>query len=141
LVLRSNISLFDALEKLPAPENCTQGDLRQLDKFLSISFLGQMLGLPTLCSVLEHFGVSNCAQIKLSKLIKKLSNSTIKKLFEFVFEQQLSIRLGELCQHDAEKSVWGDQPLVGVNKLGSFKEEYFPNSKQKIQADRLWERY
>ncbi|EAY31734.1 hypothetical protein M23134_05240 [Microscilla marina ATCC 23134] len=51
--------------------------------------MGQLVGLPTLNSILvKHGVVSNSAQISYQKLASNLSISTIRKLFEEVFSAQ-----------------------------------------------------
>ena len=64
---------------------------RQVQKFLWIFFLGQILDLPTLNSMLEEYEISSNTVSKHSAEIQsKISTKNILRLYERIFEHQLS---------------------------------------------------
>jgi hypothetical protein len=131
--------LFDALEQLPPKETCTKKDLNELDKFLGLVLLGQIIGLPTLSSILKHLGItSNSRQIKYSKLCRKLTRKTIRSLFEFVFEQELAARLSELCQKD--DSNWSRE-LVTVVVDDSVFRQWLENVNQDEDTQKYYGKF
>ncbi len=59
-------------------------------KMQSVFFLGQLLNLPTLKSILVQFGViSTQLLINYKYLYKKLTINKIRLLYEYVFENQV----------------------------------------------------
>lgn len=67
----------------------SEKDKSLLMKYIKIFFLGQLLGLPTLKSILTKFDKSNQRQTDFAKLAKRLSHSQIKLIFETAYEQYL----------------------------------------------------
>jgi hypothetical protein len=79
---------------------------------MELFFIGQIVGLPTLSSILTRYGiVSNAHQIKYKKLHKILSNSVLRKIFEFVLEHHVLIEIQEMLKKDS--SIWSKK-LVTV---------------------------
>lgn len=77
----------------------------ELQKMQKIFFLGQLVGLPTLQSILTKFDIqSNGTQVKYKKLCKSLSINKIRLIFEFIFENQLAEALQKLSAKDS--SAW-----------------------------------
>ena len=65
-------------------------DARELKKILNIFFLGQIVGLPTLHSILQKYDIgSNNHQISYKKLCKRLTINEISKIYASVFETQV----------------------------------------------------
>lgn len=80
---------------------------------LRIFFLGQLLGLPTLKSILTRFEIkSNKHQIDYNKICKKLSNKDLLLIFENYFEYIISSKLVELSQKDS--SNWSREVVTAV---------------------------
>jgi hypothetical protein len=78
---------------------------RELQKMQAIFFLGQLVGLPTLQSILTKFGIqSNGLQVKYKKLCKALSINKMRSIFEFIFESQVTEALQKLSKKDS--SAW-----------------------------------
>lgn len=87
-----------------------QADLRKL---LSIFFLGQIIGLPTLNSILQYHGIkSNSHQICYKNLCKSLTNKDIHHIFSTLFEKELSDKLKNLSQKDP--SAWSRETITVV---------------------------
>jgi len=87
-----------------------QADLRKL---LSIFFLGQIIGLPRLKSILQYHGIkSNSHQINYKNLCKSLTNKSIHDIFSALFEKVLSDKLTNLSQKDP--SGWSRETLTVI---------------------------
>lgn len=91
-------------------------DVRQkedLQKMQKIFFLGQLVGLPTLQGILTKFGIgSNSLQVKYRKLCRDLSIGRIRKIFEFIFENQVREALQKLGEKDG--SAWSREIVTLV---------------------------
>ena len=95
-------------------------ELAQLRKLLSVFFLGQIVGLPTLNSILSKFEIkSNNYQVCYKKLCKKLSVSALQKIFDEIFEQQVLAQLSEMCEKDS--SCWSRSLVTAVLDDSIFK--------------------
>lgn len=80
---------------------------------MSIFFLGQIIGLPTLNSILHYHGIkSNSHQINYKNLSKSLTNRNIHDIFSALFEQELTHKLTNLSQKDP--SVWSRETVTVV---------------------------
>jgi hypothetical protein len=67
----------------------TEDDCNNLRRLLSIFFFGQIVGLPSLHAMMQRFGLkSNNEQVKYKKICKKLTNSNLHKLFEYIFMEE-----------------------------------------------------
>lgn len=109
----ANINVFTVLSDKLDSLDLTSNQLQDLNKLLHIFFLGQLVGLPTLGSILEKFGVSsNYKQIKYKKLCNSLSMGCIRRLFEAVFSEQVSHILQSMVQKDA--SCWSRELVTLV---------------------------
>ncbi len=93
-VYTESFSVFDDLENKLGTRDFNEKEEQQLKRLVSLFFLGQLVGLPTLNSILENYGISNGKhQRNHNKICKKLSLSTFKVIFEDLFEQQLGSSL------------------------------------------------
>lgn len=76
-----------------------------LQKMQHLFFLGQLVGLPTLQSILTKLGIqSNGMQVKYKKLCKALSIHKLRGIFEIIFENQIEQALQKLSEKDS--SAW-----------------------------------
>lgn len=79
--------------------------IASLQKLLQIFFIGELVGLPTLNSILEKFDIkSNAQQINYKKICKLLTVSKLRNMFKYIFEHEVSKELIELSQKDKCKS-------------------------------------
>jgi hypothetical protein len=70
-----------------------------IKKYLMLFFVGHLVGLRTLNSLIEHFSLSsNTLSAKYTKLCSQLKNSDISSFFSKVFEQILSNKFAELSE-------------------------------------------
>lgn len=96
-----------------SPEELTKKDIVFLKKMMRVFFLGQLMGLPTLKSILTRIQKkSNNSQINYTKLCKKMSNNRLRMIFEFYFESVVANKLKELAQKDS--SNWSRQIVTAV---------------------------
>ena len=95
-------NVFQELESTLDISVFTPPMLLGLEKLLAIFFLGQVVSLPTLHSILSKFGVTNGKQILYKKICNKLHISTICSFFSTLFEtyihQELKARVAKLEQ-------------------------------------------
>lgn len=97
---------FEGMDLKPAQEHLLQ-------KMHSLFFLGQLLGLPTLQSILTKFGIqSNGLQVKYKKLCKQLSLNKIRRMYDFVFESQVEAALQKMSEKDS--SAWSRELVTLV---------------------------
>lgn len=116
-----DISIFSILTEQLSNIELTVQDKLELQQLMRLFFLGQIVGLPNLHSILERFEIkSNNRQIKYKQLCKKLSNNKLHEIFEFIFEQQLSPVLDKLVQKDA--SNWSRELVTAVLDDSVFKQ-------------------
>ena len=109
----NDVSIFTALSAELESLTLADNQLKDLEKLLHIFFLGQLVGLPTLGSILEKQGIgSNYRQIKYNKLCNNLSISDIRRLFETVFSEQVGRVLHEMTQKDT--SCWSRELVTLV---------------------------
>jgi hypothetical protein len=102
-------SLQNSLEGLDLSSAQTQ----QLQKMQRIFFLGQLLGLPTLQSILSKFGIlSNGLAVKYKQLCKALSINKLRSIFDFIFENQVAEALQKLSEKDP--SAWSREIVTLV---------------------------
>jgi hypothetical protein len=84
-----------------------------LEKMSNLFFLGELVGLPTLHSILSKFGISsNHLQKNYKALYDKLSINKIRQIFEYVFESQLRQILEEMSKKD--NSIWSKKVVTLV---------------------------
>ena len=91
-----------------------------LKKILQVFFLGQLVGLPTLQSILTKYGMSNYRQKSYKSICKALSINKIKGIFESVFEHQVYESLKSLCEKDS--SCWSRELVTVVLDDSIFKQ-------------------
>ena len=90
-----------------------ESDLDFFEKMNALLFLGQLVGLPTLKSILTKFGIaSNRLQKNYTKLYKKLTVSKLRIIFEFIFERQAVGILREMALKDS--SIWSKKRVAAV---------------------------
>jgi hypothetical protein len=88
---------------------------------MSIFFLGQLVGLPTLNSILTKFEVkSNSLQINYKKICKDLTISKLRNIFEYIFEQQLQEKFEVMTKKDS--SCWSRELVTVVLDDSIFKQ-------------------
>lgn len=93
----------------------------QLKKLLNIFFLGQVIGLPTLHSILRQYDISsNKLQIDYKNLCNKLTFNKIDNIFETVFEMHLLDVLDKMSQKDS--SCWSREWVTAVLDDSIFKQ-------------------
>ena len=80
---------------------------------MQIFFICELVGLPTLNSILEKFDIkSNSQQINYKKICKSLTVSKLSKIFEYIFEHEVSKEMIELSQKDS--SIWSKELVTVV---------------------------
>lgn len=116
-----NISVFDVLKEHISGIELSEKDRVDLQKLMRLFFLGQIVGLPNLHSILERFGIkSNSQQIKYKKICKKLSNNKLHEIFEFIFESQLREVIEKLSEKD--DSNWSRELVTAIVDDSVFKQ-------------------
>lgn len=106
-------SLLERLDNTLQIDKLSTEQQATLRKLLSIFFLGQLIGLPSLNSILEFHAIkSNHHQIDYRKLCKTLSNSQIHSIFSSLFERSIAEKLTELSKKDS--SVWSKELVTAV---------------------------
>jgi hypothetical protein len=90
-----------------------KSDLVLFDKMNTLLFLGQLVGLPTLKSILTKFGItSNRLQKNYTSLYKKLTVNKLRIIFESIFEQQTIAILKKMAMKDS--SIWSKIRVTAV---------------------------
>lgn len=106
---------------------------------MQIFFIGELVGLPTLNSILEKFNIkSNTQQINYKKLCKSLTVSKIRNIFEYIFEHEVSKELIALSQKDP--SVWSRE-LVTVVLDDSIFRQWFDQGLEKQGLEGYYGKY
>ena len=91
---REELSVFSAIKDEFDEDQLSSEEHRQVQKFLLIFFLGQILDLPTLNSMLEEYEISsNSVSKHYAEIQSKISTKNILRLYERIFEHQLSEHL------------------------------------------------
>jgi hypothetical protein len=107
------LNVLDSLPSSLAEVDLSVAQQRELQKMQAIFFLGQLVGLPTLHSLLTKFGIpSNRLQVRYKKLCKALSINKIRRIFEFIFESQVAEALQKMSQKD--RSAWSKELVTLV---------------------------
>jgi hypothetical protein len=92
-----------------------------LGKLMSVFFVGQLVGLPTLKSILTKLGIKSSGHhVKYKKLCKDLTDNKIRCIFEHIFELHLSHKLGELSAKDS--CIWSRELATVVLDDSIFKQ-------------------
>ena len=95
------MDVFKSSSELFLTEKPSDKDLKNWEKLLSLFFLGHLVGLPTLNSLLEkHDILSNNESIKYARLCRKLTPSVLLKMYEQVFQNHLLNQLKTLLVKD-----------------------------------------
>jgi hypothetical protein len=95
--------------------------ISSFQKLLQIFFIGELVGLPTLNSILQKFNIkSNRQQINYKKICKSLTVSKLRSIFEYIFEHEISKELIALAQKD--KSNWSREFVTVVLDDSVFKQ-------------------
>jgi hypothetical protein len=113
-------ALFGAQKSL-AELAITEEEKQLLMRHLGIIFLGHLVGLPTLNSILSEFGInSHYLHNNLKKAHKKLSTSKLISIFESVFEAKVQEVLTDLCKKDS--SIFSKKNVTLVLDDSIFKQ-------------------
>ncbi len=76
----AGLNIFEIVQQELESLNFTDEESRHLKKLLKIFFLGQLIGLPTLHSILSQYDItSNKHQIDYVKLCNKLTHNELHK--------------------------------------------------------------
>ncbi|MDZ7936164.1 MAG: hypothetical protein U5M51_14595 [Emticicia sp.] len=127
------MSVFSELNKIVSTEKDDVVSGHEFQKLLQIFFLGSLVGLPTLSSILRKFNVtSNDSQVKYKKICKNLSSNKIRLIFEYIFEQEVLSKLSKMSKKDI--SCWSKE-LVTVVLDDSIFRQWIQNT------DRLTDPY
>ena len=111
--LEDELTVFSELKTILPDEPNIDLVGRDLQNLLQVFFLGSLVGLPTLRSILNKFEIkSNYRQVKYKNLCKQLSINKLRKIFEYVFEQQVLFKLKSMCQKDG--SCWSKELVTVV---------------------------
>ena len=95
-------------------------------KFQKLFFLGQLLGLTTLHAILEIHGIkSNNIQKKYSFLCKTLTHSKLHKIKEYIYVEQLRLKLEELGYQSP--SEWSKSNVTVVADASVFQQNLSKN--------------
>lgn len=117
----ASLSIFDAVQLELNEVSFTAVEGRQLKKLLRIFYLGQLLGLPTLHSILRQYDISsNKHQIDYTELCNKLTNSVLHKLFESIFENEVLGVLQQMCEKDS--CCWSRELVTALLDDSIFKQ-------------------
>lgn len=117
----SRLNIFDVVQLELNDVHFTAVEGGQLKKLLQLFYLGQLVGLPTLHSILHQYGISsNTHQINYIKLCKKVSHSTLHKIFESVFEHEVLCQLQNMSEKDS--SCWSRELVTAVLDDSIFKQ-------------------
>jgi hypothetical protein len=93
--------------------NLNDSDKSFFEKMNSVFFLGQLVGLPTLKSILTKFDISsNKLQVNCTKLYKKLTTNKLRLVFEYVFEQQIIHLLKNMASKDS--TIWSKKRVTAI---------------------------
>ena len=96
-IYTEHFTVFDDLEVKLGIRDFNQAEENELKRLVSLFFLGQLVGLPTLNSILVKYGISNGRhQRNYKKICEKLSPSVLKGIFEDLFERELATVLRTL---------------------------------------------
>ena len=115
------MNVFDALDAALTDVVLSAEDRRELKKILNIFFLGQLVGLPTLHSILKKYGIrSNNYQISFKKLCKKLTTNKIAIIYSSIFESQILAILKKMSEKDS--SCWSRELVTAVLDDSIFKQ-------------------
>lgn len=122
----NSIALFESAEiqgaiRLGDESGISIEDSREFQHLMQVFFLGELVGLPTLNSILAKFDIkSNLRQIKYKQLCKRLTTNKIRKMYEYVFEHQVKSVLGTMSQKDS--SCWSKELVTVVLDDSVFKQ-------------------
>jgi len=115
------ISVFDELTNKFSEESLGHKEKQQLKKFMLLFFLGHLMDLPTLHSILEAHDIrSNSVSKQFKQLYKKLTINKLLLIFESVFESQIYEQLKELSEKDS--SCWSRELVTVVLDDSVFKQ-------------------
>ncbi len=112
-------------------------DLNLFEKMNALLFLGQLVGLPTLKSILTKFGItSNRLQKNYTKLYKKLTVSKLRIIFEFIFEQQAVGILREMALRDS--SIWSKKRVTAVLDDSIFRQWLSESGREELHYGKFF---
>ena len=115
------MNAFDALDASLTDVVLSAEDRRELKNILNLFFLGQLVGLPTLHSILRKYGISsNNHQVSFKKLCKKLTTNKIAIIYSSIFESQILAILKKMSEKDS--SCWSRELVTAVLDDSIFKQ-------------------
>ena len=133
-VYEADLNVFDALDAELTDVVLSANDARELKKILNIFFLGQIVGLPTLHSILQKYDIgSNNHQISYKKLCKRLTINEISKIYASVFETQVLAVLQKMSVKDS--SCWSRELVTAVLDDSIFKQWHGSQDPEKSEKD------
>jgi len=118
---QDSVSVFSVLQSELQEGTFGPQEAGQLKKMMAVFFLGQLVGLPTLHSILRKHGVkSNNRQISYRALCKKMSINVIRRVFESMFEAQIFGALKKLGEKD--NTCWSRELVTALLDDSIFKQ-------------------
>jgi hypothetical protein len=115
------LTVFDDITSRLSDIDLSAKELSHLQKLLRLFLLGQIVGLPSMNSILTRFGIkSNCEQIHYKSLCNKLSNNNLHDIFEYVFEQHIATVLADFSSKHPSK--WSRELVTAVLDDSVFKQ-------------------
>jgi hypothetical protein len=89
------------------------GELALFEKMNALFFLGQLVGLPTLKSILTKLDISsNRLQQNYTKFYKNLTVNKLRVVFEFIFEHQVTAILTKMDSRDP--TIWSKKRVTAI---------------------------
>jgi hypothetical protein len=88
-------------------------ELALFEKMNALFFLGQLVGLPTLKSILTKLDISsNRLQQNYTKFYKNLTVNKLRVVFEFIFEHQVTAILTKMDSRDP--TIWSKKRVTAI---------------------------
>jgi hypothetical protein len=117
----SSLDIFDVVQSELNEVSFTSVEGGQLKKLLQIFYLGQLVGLPTLHSILSQYDISsNKHQIDYVKLCNSLTHKVLHTIFESVFEYQVLDALQKMSAKDS--CCWSREIVTALLDDSIFKQ-------------------
>jgi hypothetical protein len=88
-------------------------ELALFEKMNALFFLGKLVGLPTLKSILTKLDISsNRLQQNYTKFYKNLTVNKLRVVFEFIFEYQVTAILTKMDSRDP--TIWSKKRVTAI---------------------------
>jgi hypothetical protein len=132
---KNNFEKSDQIIKQIISDDLAKDELWELHQFHMIFFLGQLLGLHTLNSILEiHQVPSNSVQIQYTKLCKALTNMKLSIIYEKIFKYNFEESIKKLATKS--DSEWSKSNITVILDASIFKQFLIKN--QEISEDNAY---